>query len=125
MIYAVDPWSHTGTILYFISQHLFQNIAPPMSRWLPRSTKYKGLKMKNFFIIPIMDIDSSWVLRGFSHDFYAQEYCEHVLNIPAIYIDEATIGEDGLEIQLIPLDYIEEEDWYVNLERLDHYSHAS
>jgi len=80
--------------------------------------------MEDFFVIPIVDIDPSWSLRGFHHDFYASEYCEEVLDIPSDYLEEANLSEEGLEISLINDENIIEEDWYIQLRCISKYIQA-
>ncbi len=81
--------------------------------------------MEDFFVIPIVDMDPNWSLRGFHHDFYALEYCEEVLDIPSDHLDDANLSEKGLEINLIDFEDMIEEDWYIQLRRISKYVHTS
>ncbi len=74
--------------------------------------------MQDFFLIPIMDIDPMWSVRGFSHDYYAQEYCKEILNIPSEFIEEAYLCKQGLEIRLTGFEELIEEDWCIQLMRI-------
>ena len=80
---------------------------------------------EDFFIIPIMEIDAAWSVRGFSHDFYAEEYCKAVLNIPSEYIEETLLFDEGLEIKLMDFEEVCDEDWCIQLGRLSRYKDAS
>jgi len=74
--------------------------------------------MKSFFIIPIIELDTAWCLRGFNHHYYAKEYCNGVLKIPLDYIDESDISSLGLEVRLKNTEQMTKEDWYIRLTSL-------
>jgi len=74
--------------------------------------------MKDFFIIPIMEFDAAWCLRGFNHHYYAKEYCNGVLKIPLAHIEESDISSLGLEVKLKNAEQMTKEDWYVRLTSL-------
>ena len=71
--------------------------------------------MKEFFVVPIIDIDPSWSIRGFHHDYYASEYCRLVLGIPSDYLEDANLSENSLEINLTDSEEIIEEEWCIQL----------
>ena len=81
--------------------------------------------MEDFFIIPIKDIDSNWMMHGFECDFYALEYCERVLDIPMKHIQEAFLNDKGLEIHLFDIDEAVDEDWYIQLVYLSMHKNVS
>ena len=84
--------------------------------------------LEDFFIIPQHAIDDNWKPIDLSYEFFALEYCEEVLEIPLEYIDEATYGEEGLEVSLKNFNdelIIAQEDWYIQLRRLSSYARAS
>ncbi|MEN8304369.1 MAG: hypothetical protein ABFQ64_09880 [Campylobacterota bacterium] len=81
--------------------------------------------MKKFLVVPIVEIDPSWSLRGFPHDYYASEYCRVVLGIPLDYLEDANLSDDSLEINLIDSEEIIEEDWYIHLKRISKYVDTS
>ena len=81
--------------------------------------------LEDFFVVPIMDLDANWMMRGFTVEEYAREYCEEVLDIPSEYIDVATLSEEGLELALFDVEEIVEEDWYIQLKRVSKYVCAS
>jgi hypothetical protein len=78
--------------------------------------------MEDYFIIPIMDLDPDWSLRGFDHNDYAKDYCEEVLDVPCEYIATTTLCEDGLEIHLHDFENACNEDWYIQLTRMSKYA---
>ncbi len=80
--------------------------------------------MENFFVVPIFELDTNWMMRGFSSEEYALEYCAEVLGVPHEYIEEAMLSEEGLEVMLLDLGEVEE-DWYIQLKRLSKYANAS
>ena len=82
--------------------------------------------LEDFFIIPQRLIDDNWKPIDLSYEFFALEYCEEILDIPLIYIDESSYNDNGLEISLKNLNNeIGEEDWYIQLRRLSSYARAS
>ena len=44
--------------------------------------------LEDFFIIPSHQIDENWRPADLSYEFFALEYCEEILEIPLLYIDE-------------------------------------
>ena len=74
--------------------------------------------MEEFFVVPIAEIDPSWSLRGFHHDYYASEYCKVVLGIPPDYLEDANWSENSLEINLTDSEETIEEEWYIQLRRI-------
>lgn len=62
-----------------------------------------------------------------SYEFFALEYCEEILEIPLLYIDEVFYEESGLELSLKNLEdkSLAREDWYIQLGRLSSYARAS
>ena len=77
--------------------------------------------MEEFFVVPIVEIDPSWSLRGFRHDYYASEYCRLVLGIPSDHLENASLSENSLEIDLTDSKEIIEEEWYIQLKRISTY----
>ncbi len=71
--------------------------------------------MNKKLLIPIMELDTAWCLRGFNHRYYAKEYCNGVLKIPLECIEESNISSMGLEIQLNNVEHYIKEDWYLQL----------
>ncbi|MEA1953086.1 MAG: hypothetical protein U9O24_01665 [Campylobacterota bacterium] len=78
--------------------------------------------MEEFLVVPIVEIDPSWSLRGFPHNYYASEYCRVVLGIPLDYLEDAHLSDDRLEINLIDSEEITEEEWYIQLRRISKYT---
>lgn len=74
--------------------------------------------MKDFFIIPIMEFDATWFMRGFNHHYYAKEYCYGILKIPLAHIEESDISSVGLKVKLKNAEQMTKEDWYVRLTAL-------
>jgi len=81
--------------------------------------------MKLHYLVPIMELDPNWMMRGYPHEFYALEYSKQTLNIPLKYIQDAFLCEQGLKINLNDLENIAEEEWYMKLIRLSKYKSAS
>ena len=81
--------------------------------------------MKEFFVVPVVEMDPSWSLRGFHHDYYASEYCRLVLGIPSDHLEGANLSENSLEINLTDSEEIIEEEWYIQLRRISTYEHTS
>jgi len=79
--------------------------------------------MEDFFVVPIVDIDPSWSLRGFRHEYYASEYCKKVLGIPSYHLAVANLCENSLEINLTDAEKSVEEEWYKRLRRISKYDH--
>lgn len=71
--------------------------------------------MNRRFLIPIMELDSAWCLRGYSHVCYAKEYCNGVLKIPLNYIKESRLCNAGIEVELKDIEKTAQEDWYIAL----------
>ncbi len=71
--------------------------------------------MNKKLLIPIMEIDSAWCLRGFSHTQYAQEYCVKILKIPLKYIVKSDLSRRGLNIEIEECEGLGTEVWYDNL----------
>lgn len=83
--------------------------------------------LEDFFIIPKHKIDDNWKPMDLSYEFFCLEYCEEILDIPLLYIDDTSYGKDGLSIDLknIQNRAILDEDWYIQLQRLAKYARAS
>ena len=81
--------------------------------------------MEEMFLVPIMDFDPSWMMKGYESSLYALEYCEYSLDIPRECILEAFLGEGGLEVTVALDSEMLREDWYLNLKRLAGYEQAS
>lgn len=81
--------------------------------------------MEEIFLIPIMDVDPSWMMKGYESSLYALEYCEYTLDVPPECILEAFLSENGLEVTVSINSEILTEDWYINLKRLAGYEQAS
>ncbi|HIP51184.1 MAG TPA: hypothetical protein EYG94_03765 [Campylobacterales bacterium] len=71
--------------------------------------------MNKRLLIPIMEIDSAWCLRGFSHSQYAQEYCVKILKIPIKYIVKSDLSRSGLNVEIEEIEGLSTEVWYGNL----------
>jgi len=71
--------------------------------------------MNKKLLIPIMEIDSAWCLRGFSHSQYAQEYCVKILKIPLKYIVKSDLSRRGLNVEIEESEGLGTEVWYDNL----------
>lgn len=71
--------------------------------------------MNKRLLIPIMEIDSAWCLRGFSHSQYAQEYCVKILKIPIKYIVKSDLSRSGLNVEIEEIEGLSAEVWYGNL----------
>lgn len=88
-------------------------------------TKGKS-KMEDYFLIPKERIESHYKTDNLDFEFYALEYCEDVLEIPLIYIEETYYQSGGLLVVLKNMDVsLVEEDWYIQLGRLSQYARAS
>ncbi|WP_295420904.1 hypothetical protein [Sulfurovum sp.] len=74
--------------------------------------------MEDHIIVPIMEIDSNWMMHGFSSEQYAAKYCKHLLHIPVENIKKTLLNHQGLEIILCNKEEIEKEAWYIRLKRL-------
>ena len=81
--------------------------------------------MEEMFLIPIMDFDPSWMMKGYESSLYALEYCEYTLEIPSEYILESFLGEEGLEVMVALDSEMLTADWYLNLKRLAAFEYAS
>ena len=81
--------------------------------------------MKLYYLVPIMELDSNWMMRGYPHEFYALEYSKQILNIPLKYIEDAYLCEQGLKINLNDFENILEEEWYTRLICLSKYKSTS
>lgn len=82
--------------------------------------------MEDFFIIPEQKIESAWNPEDRSFEYFILEYCEDVLNIPLYVVEDASYGDEGIEVELKNLeDWMIGEDWYINLFRLSNYAKAS
>lgn len=71
--------------------------------------------MNQRILIPIMELDAAWSLRGFSHQHYAKEYCTGVLKIPPKHIEESHISASGIEVKLQYAEETTQEEWYRQL----------
>ena len=77
--------------------------------------------MEEFFIISSRRIDSDWSLSYLRDDNHAIDYCIEVLDIPEEFIWDATLTEEGLEINLGDFseeDLLHDNDWYMQLRRI-------
>ena len=74
--------------------------------------------MKENYLVPIMELDPNWMMRGYPHEFYALEYSKQILKIPLKYIQEAFLCEQGLKINLVDLENSVEEEWHRRLMQL-------
>ena len=74
--------------------------------------------MEDVFWVPIMEIDPNWIMRGFSSDFYALEYCDKVLCIPREEIKKSILRKNGLEIHLLNTEGKQDKKWYLQLRYL-------
>jgi hypothetical protein len=81
--------------------------------------------MEEMLLIPIMDFDPNWMMKGYESSLYALEYCEHILQIPPDYILDSYLGEEGIELSLLIDENILTEDWYLQVKRLAMYEDAS
>lgn len=83
--------------------------------------------MEDFFLIPSVHIENHWKPIDLEYEFFCLEYCEEILDIPLIYIEESSYNEYGLVVALKNLEDIAllEEDWYIQLRRLAKYARAS
>jgi len=83
--------------------------------------------VEDYFLIPINSIEGHWKPMDLSYEFFCLEYCEEVLEIPLIYIEDTHYDGDGLAIDLKNIDTstVLNEDWYIQLRRLAVYARAS
>ena len=82
--------------------------------------------MEDYFLIPKNHIESQYKTDNLCFEFYALEYCEEVLEIPLINIEESYYQNGGLLVVLKNLEYSHsEEDWYIQLGRMSKYARAS
>jgi len=83
-------------------------------------------KMEDYFLIPQQHIENNWKPVDLNYEFFCLEYCEEVLDIPLIYIENTLYDKDGLSIELKNINNsILDEDWYIQLQRLAKYARAS
>ena len=71
--------------------------------------------MTKTFLIPIIELDASWCMRGFSHTQYAQEYCVKILKIPIECIAKSQLSRNGLKVEIDEVEKIATEPWYIKL----------
>ncbi len=84
--------------------------------------------MEDFFIIPIVNIDSTWNINDLYDDYNALEYANQILDIPEEHIEHITLTSEGLEITLTDMDSEDmayDSDWYLQLRRISNYAIAS
>ena len=82
--------------------------------------------MEDYFLIPKEKIESRYKTDNLCFEFYALEYCEEVLEIPLINIEESYYQNGGLLVALKNLEnYHFEEEWYLQLGRMSKYARAS
>ena len=76
--------------------------------------------MEDYFLIPQSRIENHWKPIDLSYEFFCLEYCEEVLDIPLIHVDDASYNKDGLSVDLKNINNktILDEDWYIQLQRL-------
>lgn len=75
--------------------------------------------MTKTLLIPIIELDASWCLRGFSHTQYAQEYCVKILKIPIECIAKSQLSRHGLKVEIDEVEKISTEPWYIRLLSLE------
>lgn len=82
---------------------------------------------EDFFIIPRNMLEEDYARLDLSFELFALDYCEDILDIPILFIEDTGYGENGLEVTLKNLDDISilREDWYIQLGRLASYARAS
>ena len=82
--------------------------------------------MEEFFIIPNRKLDSAnWELNDLHDDYNALEYCVQLLDVPEEHLEYATLGSEGLEVNLIDLNLEElkqDSDWYMQLKRVSNFN---
>ncbi len=82
--------------------------------------------MEEYFLVPNHHIESGWNPLDNSLEFFVLEYCEEVLTVPLYVIKDASVIEEGLELELQNLEnWMIGEDWYINLFRMSSYAMAS
>ena len=82
--------------------------------------------MEDYYLIPMTQIESNYKSDSLYLEFFALEYCEEVLNIPLINIEESYYQNGGLLVVLKNLEYFHgDEDWYIQLGRMSKYARAS
>jgi hypothetical protein len=82
--------------------------------------------MEDYFLVPKEKIESHYKTENLYFEFYALEYCEEVLEIPLINIEESYYQNGGLLVSLKNLEnHHLEEDWYIQLGRMSKYARAS
>ncbi len=82
--------------------------------------------MEDYFLISSKHIEEHYKTDNLCFEFYALEYCEEVLEIPLINIEESYYQNGGLLVVLKNLThYHNEEDWYIQLGRMSKYARAS
>ncbi len=75
--------------------------------------------MEEFFLISKRNIDYEGSLSDLNDEYYAEEYCLEVLDIPEEHLYEVKFTNLGLEISLDELiDDSFSEDWYVQLKTI-------
>jgi len=82
--------------------------------------------MEDYFLIPQSRLESHWQPVDLDYEFFCLEYCEEVLEIPLINIEESYYQNGGLLVVLKNLEHSHsDEDWYIQLQRLARYARAS
>ena len=83
--------------------------------------------MEDYFLIPQARLENNWKPIDLDYEFFCLEYCEEVLDIPLLYIEESSYDKHGLVIELKNINNrtVLEEDWYIQLRRLSKYARAS
>lgn len=82
--------------------------------------------MEDYYLIPMTQIESNYKSDSLYLEFFALEYCEEVLNIPLINIEESYYQNGGLLVVLKNLEHFHnDEDWYIQLGRMSKYARAS
>ena len=83
--------------------------------------------MEDYFLIPQTRLERHWEPIDLDYEIFCLEYCEEVLDIPLIYVEESSYDKNGLVIELKNINNrtFLEEDWYIQLRRLSKYARAS
>ncbi|NKQ40529.1 MAG: hypothetical protein HF962_03055 [Sulfurovum sp.] len=74
--------------------------------------------MNEKLFVPIMEYDSIWSMRGFSHQHFSREYSRSVLKIPNTHIKNCSISEKGLDIELQDVEKASSQRWYIHLKSI-------
>jgi len=73
--------------------------------------------METYFLLTTFE--DGWREEEFIYDEVVFDYCVEALEIPEEKIEEATYGNEGIEINLTSLEKEDlTDDWYVNLHKI-------